>query len=267
MPTLDDLPPYRRAKLLWRWAHQGPAHVEQMVIDAVGEPCRLPHPPPGPPGTTLAVPGSDGRHHLARAGQLLCGDAPTADGWTHQQHCSWHEGPDGPREWMGGRDDGDTLWVELMATWTVSPTGPGIDPGLLAKRERCTAGRYGLLHCWPPPPARTASVRRMRAALVAALGPDCHLCGLYPGAMVDHDHETGQVRGLLCGLCNRVLEECPHVTGCPRADYQNAPPAAGLGLIYPLSDEWRTRDSTRRRKVELLGFDPFEGLPTRRVSG
>ncbi|MFF7130478.1 endonuclease domain-containing protein [Streptomyces sp. NPDC008240] len=88
---------------------------------------------------------------------------------------------------------------------------------------------------WPPRPARTASIRRLRAALVDALGPDCHLCGLYPGAMVDHDHQTGQVRGLLCALCNRVLEECPHLTGCPRADYMLDPPAAGLNLTYPAS--------------------------------
>ncbi|MEU6104149.1 endonuclease domain-containing protein [Streptomyces flaveolus] len=206
MPTLDDLPPYRRAKLLWRWAHPGLAHVEQLFIDAAGEPCRLPYPPPGPPGTTLAVPGSDGRHHLACVGQLLCGDDPVAGGWTHRQHCSWLEGEDGPQDWKGGRVDDDMVWGAADAVWTVHPAGPGIDAGLVLKR--CTFGRYALLHCWPPTPVRTASVRRMRAALVDALGPDCHLCGLYPGAMVDHDHETGLVRGLLCGLCNRVLEEC-----------------------------------------------------------
>lgn len=263
MPTLDDLPPYRRAKLLWRWAHQGQAYVEQLVADAVVRPCRLPLPPPGPLGTTLAVLGSDDRYHLSRAGQLLCGETQDANGWTHRQHCSWIEGDDGPREWKGGREVGALVWGTADATWTVHPAGLGIDPGVVPRPERCTAGRYDLLHCWPPLPARTASVRRMRAALVAALGPDCHLCGLYPGAMVDHDHASGLVRGLLCGLCNRVLEECPHLADCPRADYQNAPPAADLGLIYPMSDEWRTRDSTRRRKIALLGFDPFDGLPAR----
>jgi hypothetical protein len=239
--------------------------VEQLVIDAADEPCRLPHPPSGLPGTTLAVPGSDGRHHLARAGQLLCGEAAGARGWAHRKHCEWIEAVDGPTEWKGGLVEGVIVWGAAEATWTVDPAGPGIDPGLVPKRERCLAGPYELLHSWPPPPARTASVRRMRAALIDALGPDCHLCGLYPGAMVDHDHETGLVRGLLCGLCNRVLEECPHVADCPRADYQNVPPAAGLSLIYPVSDEWRTRESTRQRKIELLGFDPFEGLPARRM--
>ncbi|MFI2077524.1 endonuclease domain-containing protein [Streptomyces triculaminicus] len=37
-------------------------------------------------------------------------------------------------------------------------------------------------------------------ALVAELGATCHLCGLYPGSKVDHDHVTGVVRGFLCAL-------------------------------------------------------------------
>ncbi|MET9734492.1 endonuclease domain-containing protein [Streptomyces sp. NPDC006458] len=100
----------------------------------------------------------------------------------------------------------------------------------------------------------------MRAALVDNLGPDCHGCGLYPGAMVDHDHLTGLVRGLLCASCNRVMDECPHLTACPRADYLAAPPAAGLVLIYPASEQWRPKESTRQRVISELGFDPFEGL-------
>ncbi|MGW5129461.1 endonuclease domain-containing protein [Streptomyces sp. NPDC004069] len=128
------------------------------------------------------------------------------------------------------------------------------------RSDRCHGGRYELLHLWPPRPARTTSIRRLRASLVDALGPDCHLCGLYPGAMVDHDHQTGQVRGLLCAYCNRVLEECPHLSGCPKADYLLSPPAAGLKLLYPTSQQSRPKESTRQRKIKLLGFDPFEGL-------
>ncbi|WP_159054265.1 hypothetical protein [Streptomyces sp. AS58] len=59
----------------------------------------------------------------------------------------------------------------------------------------------------------------------------------------------------------------PHVADCPCADYQHTPHEAALGLTYPLSDEWRTADATRCREIELLGFDPFEGLPTRRRPG
>ena len=41
-------------------------------------------------------------------------------------------------------------------------------------------------------------------------GGVCALCGAPPKTMrlaVDHDHKTGIVRGLLCGLCNRGLRE------------------------------------------------------------
>ena len=43
-------------------------------------------------------------------------------------------------------------------------------------------------------------------ALLASQGGRCALCGRAPhGARafsIDHDHLTGQVRGLLCGTCN-----------------------------------------------------------------
>ena len=49
---------------------------------------------------------------------------------------------------------------------------------------------------------------------LAAQGGGCWVCGAEPGShrnhghanlAVDHDHETGAVRGLLCHMCNRAL--------------------------------------------------------------
>lgn len=45
-------------------------------------------------------------------------------------------------------------------------------------------------------------------AMMADQGGDCAVCGeeltAGHGTNVDHDHETGQVRGLLCHGCNRA---------------------------------------------------------------
>ena len=42
-------------------------------------------------------------------------------------------------------------------------------------------------------------------AMIATQGGLCALCRTRPATQVDHDHETGAVRGILCLLCNAGL--------------------------------------------------------------
>lgn len=71
------------------------------------------------------------------------------------------------------------------------------------------------------------------AALLAYQGGRCAICQKSNGTVrrlaVDHDHETGEVRGLLCKLCNRYLLGYAGVETLQRAlIYLRYPPAREL---------------------------------------
>src|SRR5699024_3690452 len=134
-----------------------------------------------------------------------------------------------PRDAPIERQQAPDGWREVH--WHVRLLGDPVDPSTVPPTRRCVylGGRSD----WPPQARTDTRLGRCRQALIEAGGPDCHACGLRIGVVVDHDHITGMVRGLLCQHCNAWIDQCPHLDGCPWADYLNSPPAAQLHLRYP----------------------------------
>lgn len=258
---LEDLPVHRRDILLWRSALRFDyAELDEIVHERSLRPCRWEW-PVTPVGERVATLGDDGRYHLCIDGQPLCGDRPPEGGtlvgrYQHTQSCTWWtsttryrvHAPPRSWDWNGGR---------RMVAWTVALTTATRVPVLVPPHERCPV--HHALQGWPHHENRSTAMGRVRAALVDAFGHDCHICRGCPGVMIDHDHFTGLVRGLLCGPCNTHVESCPHLHGCPFGDYLNEPPAAPLQLRYP---ELRRALRGERRKIDHLGFDPFIHLRT-----
>jgi hypothetical protein len=76
-------------------------------------------------------------------------------------------------------------------------------PPRRSEQERERARWASLKHCY-------GISRREWEALFVAQGKRCGICGradygAAKGWHTDHDHETGRVRGILCGACNRGL--------------------------------------------------------------
>jgi len=69
-------------------------------------------------------------------------------------------------------------------------------------------------------------------AMIAAQDGVCAACETDEPKHVDHDHETGRVRGVLCFLCNQALgnvrDEISRLRGL--IDYLNRDRVAALGL-------------------------------------
>lgn len=74
----------------------------------------------------------------------------------------------------------------------------------------------------------------------------CPLCGKLFGitqnrrAVIDHDHESGHIRGLLCGACNYALGSRPEDWFLHANEYLRHTPAEKLG-IHALHREYVDR--------------------------
>ncbi|AGL13724.1 endonuclease [Actinoplanes sp. N902-109] len=270
---LHDMPPYRQMALVWRYLLEYTVgEIDAMIRAAEGKTCRSYR--FAGCGTYTCQRGDDGRHHLLCNNIPVCAVMPSRrrratqppGSWRHSQSClSWTDGTryrvQAPPEAWDRETRALVVGVSrrIEVTWQVTLIGEPTDPGLVRSRHRCPIPAD-----WPGYQGIDRPGGRERARLVAELGAQCHLCQQSPGAILDHDHFTGLIRGLLCIGCNNNLEECLHVTGCPRADYLNAPPAARLRLYYPQPDRLAKHDKELRR-IAYLGFDPRFQPASRRL--
>jgi len=107
-------------------------------------------------------------------------------------------------------------------------------------------------------------------------GGRCGICGSDREALVvDHDHQSGFVRGLLCNACNlaegRHYGTCSVVGDCPICIWREAPTVAWIGWTTafvshlggvagphpeswaPTADEVKRRKTASRRAADIMG--------------
>ncbi|WP_169745936.1 endonuclease domain-containing protein [Actinocatenispora sera] len=269
-PLLGQMPEHRRLSVVWQLILDHDADgIERAIRDQLGTSCLTDVAEPWEvvDFDLLAVEGDDGRYHLQRGTTLVCGGVRRGKnpaGVVHKQWCSWWS--DGnqyriqPPSWAWG--EAMVLTADRRGdrtvSWRVHPTGKVTTPDLVPPRRRCPEGAHLQ---WPAHVAGTKRLAQIRRRLLAEFGTACQACHRRFAVIVDHDHFTGRVRGMLCQICNSTIDRCLHLTGCARAAYLNAPPAAPLGLLYPKSNHEQLR-STDRDRIRLLGYNPLYRGPT-----
>jgi hypothetical protein len=226
-----------------------------------------------PAGDTARL-GDDGRYHLCDQGRPLCASRRTLDPQhadkpvPHEQWCHWWTDTQRYRV-QAPADAWDPSTHELVlgtcgdirVRWSVRLDEQDVlEPSSVPARLRCRAGDAATR--WPGFSGATTKLGQLTARLVRQLGALCHACGKLHGAVVDHDHFSGLVRGHLCIVCNPRIDFCTHVDECQFATYLNHPPASALGLLYPRSS-WERRTELDLARIAHFGFNPLYRGPSR----
>ena len=87
--------------------------------------------------------------------------------------------------------DSNSKWCPECGHWK------SLDEFFTDRRARDGKTSY----CKPCQTERNAASNEV-AAMIEAQGGLCAVCRVKPAEHVDHDHETGAVRGILCFTCN-----------------------------------------------------------------
>ncbi|MFF4581359.1 endonuclease VII domain-containing protein [Streptomyces sp. NPDC001389] len=106
----------------------------------------------------------------------------------------WDRG-EAPPDWKRCRSCGE---VKPQSEWHKNATA---SDGLATCCKPCKAARGRAGHL-----KRSHGITEaQRDEMITAQGGVCVICRMAPAEHVDHDHQTGKVRGVLCFSCNAAL--------------------------------------------------------------
>jgi hypothetical protein len=124
------------------------------------------------------------------------------------------------------RDDAEAEW--LGTTTQGRPT--------FAEAQLLDLQGIPSCHVWLVPERPIPDYLSAIDALRRWQGGACAMCSARRGSLVvDHCHETGLVRGLLCRSCNASE---PHSSAPTFAAYRSRPPAVMLGVEQQYGSPW-----------------------------
>lgn len=166
-------------------------------------------------------------HPLNAPGAVIVGisDMSDATGVNMQQMIRWLDRSDVPQWWLGERRV--ALWKDFAA-WAYRN---------LEKFKRPLPfnadGSRKPIEAFVSTDHRAYRMSKADlAALMDNQGRACAICDTKHGRLVvDHDHATGAVRGLLCGPCNSALGHIEHADMNRVRAYLAAPPAQRHGIV------------------------------------